>query len=331
MPLDISTANLISTNSPLYRFPNTKNPYVAAAVFESLLYGVYLCFGCISTYLLITRRMTVNPIFLGSAVLLFWLATTDLIYTYALLFRYILQGSITFRQLFPKYVLYVICNTIADCVLLYRCYVVWEYNRLVVAGPAMLLIATTVSGIILEATNPDLLDWSFIYLLMAVIFNTLVTALTAGRITWIRRNAKSVRNVALAERCKRTVFILIETGVMYTLYVFVDLIFHKNPAANAFLDAGLIQVVVIMPTLIMVQVGLQAQSPPPLSSSLEGSPKPPPRGFSRFTASNDPAYKPLLHSPTNSLTPKASPQSSHYTKPSIDLSYELPMPVAYTR
>jgi len=45
--------------------------------------------------------------------------------------------------------------------------------------------------------------------------------------------------------------IIVESGVIYSIYVVLDVVFK-----NLILDAGLVQVVGIVPTLIIVQIGL---------------------------------------------------------------------------
>ncbi|KAJ2918088.1 hypothetical protein MD484_g2304, partial [Candolleomyces efflorescens] len=61
---------------------------------------------------------------------------------------------------------------------------------------------------------------------------------------------------SLLQRYNATITILIESGVLYSTYMILDLAFQNDPSASTILDAGLIQVVGIMPTLIIVQVGL---------------------------------------------------------------------------
>jgi hypothetical protein len=44
-------------------------------------------------------------------------------------------------------------SVLADTLLLYRCYVVWDYDKRVVVGPALLLIAATVCGYLFEGST----------------------------------------------------------------------------------------------------------------------------------------------------------------------------------
>jgi len=50
--------------------------------------------------------------------------------------------------------------------------------------------------------------------------------------------------------------ILIESGFIYSLYMVLDLAFHKDANGSIVLDASLIQIVGIMPTLIIAQIGV---------------------------------------------------------------------------
>ncbi|TFK69996.1 hypothetical protein BDN72DRAFT_572014 [Pluteus cervinus] len=247
----------VDPDSALFdRFPTAKNAYVAAVVFESVLYGFYLALCLLYTYISLTRHTKPNVILLLAAIAMFAVSTTDIVYTYILLFRDILSVTLTFRQLYPKYMFYVTCSTLADMILLYRCFVIWGHNLYILVSLGLFLSASTACGYIVEGTKLELFHLSFVYLCMIVAFNVIVTGLSAGRIWWVRRGVKATKDMELSKRCERTVAFLIETGILYSTYIVVVLICSRHLSLNAILDAGLIQVVVIMPTLIMVQVAL---------------------------------------------------------------------------
>jgi len=188
---------------------------------------------------------------------MFLLASVDIGYTMWLLFGKLLKGDLSYQSVRLKYWFYVSNNVFADTLILYRCYVVWNYNKRVLIGPAILLVAATVCGYIMEgSSSATLLAHSWVYLLMTTILNAILTALTASRIWYVSRKASMSVDPTLMYKYHVTLSILIESGFIYCLYMIVDLSFNTNPSGSIVLDAGLIQVVGIMPTLILAQVGL---------------------------------------------------------------------------
>ncbi|KAF9562094.1 hypothetical protein CPC08DRAFT_592671, partial [Agrocybe pediades] len=250
----------IHEGSPSTAFPVTLPPYLGAVIFEIFLYGLYTILFLICLYVLLRKARNgkkLHWILLVSAIVMFGLASADIGYTLYLLFGGLLmKGQLGFKELRPKYWLYVTNNVIADSLLLYRCYVVWEFSKLVIVGPLILLVAGAVCGYVFEGSSSSLFDKAFVYLIMTFILNVVLTGLTAGRIWWLARKARSVLGTGLLQRYNATITILIESGLVYSVYIILNLAMNKAAIANVILDAGLIQVVGIMPTLIIVQVGL---------------------------------------------------------------------------
>ncbi|TFK69995.1 hypothetical protein BDN72DRAFT_839606 [Pluteus cervinus] len=306
----LSTANLLTPGESLWGFPTTQNPYVAAVLFETILYGIYLGLCLLCVYLLLSRRTSIGYIFLTSAFVLFCFATGSITYSYVLLFRYILNGSLTFRQLYPKGIVYVVCNAISDSILLYRCYIIWNHNRRVVIVPAILLVVITGCGIAFDGTTMELFRWADIYLSMAIGFNILVTSLTAGRIWWTIRNVRDTHFLQSSNRSQQLFIFLVETGLIYPAYMCIDFGFRNNSYVSILMCTGIIPIVVIVPTLILVRVALHS----PESTSSQ-----------RAAGRVPPAMQPR---PQNSHTQLALPSltASRATRASIDWE-DLPRPV----
>lgn len=237
-------------------FPTTLGPFIGAVFFETFLYGIYFILFFICAYLLLRKKRPLRWVLLASAIIMFFLATADIIYTYHLVFNKLLANKLTFAELFPKYMLFVTNNALADSLLLYRCYVVWGFNKYIIIAPAILLIAGTVCGYIFEGASSILFNHAWIYLSMTFTLNVITTGLTAGRIWYLSQKAELILGEGLLRRYNTSIAILIESGVMYSVYITLDLAFQKNATAHAILDCGFIQIVGIMPTLIIVQVGL---------------------------------------------------------------------------
>jgi len=70
-------------------------------------------------------------------------------------------------------------SALADTLLLYRCYVVWDYDKRIVVGPGLLLIAATVCGFVLEGSlSTTLFSISWVYPLTTLFLNVILTVLT---------------------------------------------------------------------------------------------------------------------------------------------------------
>ncbi|KIM43707.1 hypothetical protein M413DRAFT_387096 [Hebeloma cylindrosporum] len=233
-------------------FPSILSPYIGAVMLETFLYGLYVILFAICVYVL-WRKKTISWVLLAFAVAMFALATADLGYTFYLIFGQLMKGSLAVKELRPKFWLYVANNVLADSLLLYRCYVVWGCKKIVVIGPAIPLIGSTVCGFLFEGSTRF---QAWIYVVTTLILNLILTGLTAGRIWWLARKARLILGTGLLQRYNTTIVILIESGVLYSLYIILDLVLLYILDNIFILDAGLIQVVGIIPTLIIVQVGL---------------------------------------------------------------------------
>lgn len=238
-------------------FPTTLEPYLGAVLLESFFYGLYTVLFSICAYVLLRRRRKIHWILPFFAVAMYSLATADMAYTLWLLFGKLLNLDLSYQALRWKFWLYVTNNVLADSLLLYRCYVVWDYDKRVVVGPALLLIAATVCGYLFEGSlSTTLFTDSWVYPLTTLVLNVSLTTLTASRIWFLSRKAKRLLESSLLQRYSVTLSMLIESGFIYSLYMVLDLAFHKDPSGSVVLDASLIQVVGIMPTLIIAQIGV---------------------------------------------------------------------------
>ncbi|KAJ7104612.1 hypothetical protein C8R44DRAFT_333510 [Mycena epipterygia] len=118
--------------------------------------------------------------------------------------------------------------------------------------PLILLIVTSVFGW-------DILLPVVPFFALSLATNVLVTTLTAARIWWICRQARAYLRTDLQKRCVSSISIIVESGVIYSASVLAYLIFGAIPSASIVQEPimqMLAQVVGIVPTLIIVRVGL---------------------------------------------------------------------------
>jgi len=187
--------------------------------------------------------------------MMFALATVDVVLELSFLFWFVVkQYSIPVERLHFKFLVFITSNIIADSLVIYRCHVVWNNSKRVIAIPCFLLVGGSACGYAYIAVSNE--GYRFRQLLITFLFTTvglnlLVTILMAGRIWWIARKARSILGPRLSSKYNTMIAIIVESGVIYSIYVVLDVVF-----TNLILQAGLAQVVGIVPTLIIVQIGL---------------------------------------------------------------------------
>lgn len=69
--------------------------------------GLYVILYAICAYVLLSRNKRLHWILLVSATVMFALATSDIIYTYYIVFSKPVKGGLTFADVRPKYWLYI--------------------------------------------------------------------------------------------------------------------------------------------------------------------------------------------------------------------------------
>ncbi|PPR07869.1 hypothetical protein CVT24_005606 [Panaeolus cyanescens] len=233
--------------------------YSAAVLFEVFLYGIYSTLFAICIRVLLRNRRTTQKILLACAVVMFCLATVDVILELSFLFRFVVQRqNIPEAEIHYKYLIYITSNIIADSLVIYRCHAVWNNSKRVILLPCFLLVCGSACGYAFIAVSQD--EYKFRKLLVAFLFSTvtlnmLVTMLMAGRIWWIARKARAILGPGLSSKYNTMIAIIVESGIIYSIYVILDVVFP-----NLILDAGLAQVVGIVPTLIIVQIGMGRES-----------------------------------------------------------------------
>ncbi|KAJ7829225.1 hypothetical protein B0H13DRAFT_1916621 [Mycena leptocephala] len=116
----------------------------------SFFYGIYLVLFCICMHILFHRPSNRgNTVLLVTAIALFTLSTVLTVLNLVLGTAEIDEmASIPYQKVQDAaFIIYAINNSIADGLVIYRCYVVWNNNWRVIVLPIMLLIASTVFGL----------------------------------------------------------------------------------------------------------------------------------------------------------------------------------------
>ncbi|KAJ7197744.1 hypothetical protein GGX14DRAFT_470763 [Mycena pura] len=210
---------------------------------------IYLTLFCFCIHFLLHRPHNLgNTVLLVTAIVLFMLATvqtvtnlvlraSDIGYIYLPYYDQLVLANIEIYT-FNKYI--------------YRCYSIWNKNIYVVLVPIIMLAITSILGW-------DILLPFAPFFVLALATNVVVTVLTAGRIWWISRKARNYLQTGLQRRYLFAISILVESGVAYSAAVLAYLIFGAFESTSILtypIWEALAQLVGIVPTLIIVRVGM---------------------------------------------------------------------------
>ncbi|KAE9384820.1 hypothetical protein BT96DRAFT_1007691 [Gymnopus androsaceus JB14] len=270
---------ILSTVIMIYNTQNTSGIY-------TVLFGLY-------TYLQIQQQARICY-YQVSLLLLYLLATASLViailaknqydlYEYIAQFTGDFDGLVanahftSFENLIVATVaIYVAAIIIADCLLLYRCYIVWGSSKLVIAGPVFITVVNAVTafiaailgkkgsgrllsstGITENSTIEDAGTLEFIFLCVNLLTNLMLTGLIAGRIWWISHATnRFLSSSSNDKRINGIVAMVLESGLLYPVTLIICIILLDIAHSEVQTQSLLTMVVGIASTLIMVRADL---------------------------------------------------------------------------
>ncbi|KAG2137927.1 hypothetical protein DEU56DRAFT_343655 [Suillus clintonianus] len=219
-----------------------------SAVLEGILYGfsVLMFMGTIWALTYKSRMQDINRPIAMVAILLLLVSTVHMIVT---IIR-VENGFVKYRDTWPggpaaffaditeetyviKHALYIFQTVVADGVMVYRCYVVWQSIRVIIL-PSMLWCGIVVTGIhavysVSQASsNPgdvfasQLTKWITAFFASTITTNLLCSGLLAYRIWMTERAVSRVR--ATSGTMMPIVRILVDAAVLYSIVLFSLLI-----------------------------------------------------------------------------------------------------------
>ncbi|KAG2129192.1 uncharacterized protein EDB93DRAFT_142256 [Suillus bovinus] len=231
--------------------------------FFSLGFSVLMFIGTIWALTYKQRIHDISHPITVVAILLFILSTAHMIVN---IIR-VEDGLVKYRDTFPggpvaffadpsQYTftignaLYVLQTLLADGVVIYRCYIVWQ-SVWVIVVPSMLWCSVAVSGVAINYTLSQVTsDFSQIYenergtpahwvnafYVSAIATNLLSSALLAYRIWMVERNVSTIR--AKKNTMVPIVRVLVDSAVLYSVALFTALITYvcSNNGQNIILD-----------------------------------------------------------------------------------------------
>ncbi|KAF8908168.1 hypothetical protein CPB84DRAFT_1843624 [Gymnopilus junonius] len=227
--------------------------------FELFLYGLYTSLFSFCAYLVSLNRRPIIWPFVIAAVLMFGIATADIAVTLYYLFRYILNGQVTLDPR-PKALFFITNKEVTFGLQLIKHPNISHY--LAFSRNLFCYIAVISDGYIRE--------FVLVFLgfsrhnnrscgVSKALFCVYVDGIRSKRLPfpsdrniYSARRARSILGSDVIQRYPTFSATFIESGISYSLYLLVTLV-----ARSLVLDAGLNQVVGIVPTLIIIRISLR--------------------------------------------------------------------------
>ncbi|KAF8192957.1 hypothetical protein BJ912DRAFT_961536 [Pholiota molesta] len=243
--------------------------FSTSAMVETLLYGIHLILFCICIFLLLRNRRLTQWFISISAVVMFVLSTADIAITFRVI-SYVVPrladpkiAGITTKLIHAKTAIFVADNFVAELILLYRCYMIWGRSKYILAGCSLLVVADTIWGFLgvgpaLGILTPEPNRFIPVYIWSILAINIVLTLIAVCRIFWISRIAKRLVGQKQISVYHTAIAILVESSLIYSICIlFYVLLPFSNPYRVTIVLMAM-RVVAIMPTLLIVQVGLGA-------------------------------------------------------------------------
>ncbi|KAJ8695614.1 hypothetical protein PTI98_008199 [Pleurotus ostreatus] len=214
-------------------------------------YGVYFVLFGICIHLFRNPRRKPHPWVIIATVLLFFLSTVKLALDLAsVVVAYTDDVSSIFDSSLDRagVYIYVSASAVSDALLIYRCSIIWEARKSVLALPLLLAVTSALTGYTSQLSGS-------VFVILSMITNITVTSLIAGRIWWISRRLREFLGTTYTEYTA-AMAIIIESGLLCTVSTAVFTATYNVQVARWAAYYFSSQAIGIAPTLILVRVGL---------------------------------------------------------------------------
>ncbi|KAL0061263.1 hypothetical protein AAF712_011921 [Marasmius tenuissimus] len=274
-------------------------PIISMSI-QFIAYGFYvLLFGmCIRTLLRKEPGFT-RKLFLWWSIVLFILATIS---ARCELYRFIAKTVLEFQAVKMRsdetkldefytrdltrnitdgffFALFILTNIVTDSILMYRCYIIWGSRKRVIVLPLFAVVTFSVvgfTGVIMygignkDQAVPSNLDLvvrgdmlEMIYMIASASVNALLTLLTAGRIWWITKEARTLMGRSVSKKYQTVVdcrcHYVLESGLLYPVFAMLHIALTET-SDLVYVPVNFLPTVVqmgaIAPTLIIVRASL---------------------------------------------------------------------------
>ncbi|KAJ4489953.1 hypothetical protein J3R30DRAFT_9966 [Lentinula aciculospora] len=180
----------------------------------------------------------------------------------------IVQDNMTTALIHDYVVLgiYIFSNVIADALLLYRCFIIWDKDIRVVLLPLLGYLGNIILGILGLSYNDEFV---FEFWILAIVENVVLTALITGKIWYIKHEAGGILGSAVKIKYNMIAAIILESGFVYSAIVLAtsvtSMMTHNAIYASCLLAAAT-QIVGIAPCLMIIRIALGVDTRDVLSS-----------------------------------------------------------------
>ncbi|KAJ8497093.1 hypothetical protein ONZ45_g12197 [Pleurotus djamor] len=222
---------------------------------DIFVYGIYTVLFSLCIYLFRSRKKS-HPVVVSSTISLYFLCTAKLLLDLMdVVLQYRVSSPYTSSIVYEAGVYVYITakhstgSLVADSLLIYRCYIIWNSRVAIIFIPVICLLATAVVGYLTPYTGINVL-----YVTLAT--NILVTGLTAGRIWWIKRHLSQFLGPHATSKYDSILAIIVESGLLYPMFLLIYLGMTKVNWGHWMTYYLISQVVGIAPTILLVRVGL---------------------------------------------------------------------------
>ncbi|KAF7355995.1 hypothetical protein MVEN_00928900 [Mycena venus] len=261
-------------------------------VLAFFFYGFYLNLFIVAIYILSRRKTAGKRVLLAFTCAMAVLGTTQMVLRLAMsvmssriFLRSIQHGASFNNAVLPPskfggtynsmdnayHAIFIINNLVADSLFLYRCFMVWGSQWKIIILPAFFMVATFVTGCVAFA-SPSVSTRQTVQqspYIMATITNLVLVLLTVGRIWWIRRDALHIGTSDLKTRYNSVIAMIVESGAIYCIFTVLLIITYPLGVSFMMLQTIATHLINIVPTLIIVRVGL-GQHTQPILEHCEG-------------------------------------------------------------
>ncbi|KAF8509049.1 hypothetical protein JB92DRAFT_2814410 [Gautieria morchelliformis] len=264
----------------LPNFPIDKS-YLIAAWLASAFWGAFTVIFAFWLATTITRPQTRSWLPIGAVIFMYGLATAHISCVLARIIQAFIVhindegGAILYLADIgqplnrSKDMIYVTMIVLADTILVWRCFMVWNKNYYVIAVPSIMALATAISGYGAIARyytpnpyTPTSVQWAEGMLTVSMATNIIVTLLTAGKIWKVAHGLGAMSFGPSQRRYHYVILLIVESGVVMAASKTLEFILFML-APNDGLDGlnalyivmdCMPQIMGICPTFIMLAV-----------------------------------------------------------------------------
>uniref|UniRef100_A0A0W0FFM5 Uncharacterized protein n=2 Tax=Moniliophthora roreri TaxID=221103 RepID=A0A0W0FFM5_MONRR len=135
-----------------------------------------------------------------------------------------------------RQVLYCTNSAVADALLIYRLYVMWNFHVKVVIGPILLLAVATACGYCAawgltqggDVYAANIYTWELVSFTFSLVLNIIVTSLIAERLWHFGKKTAATLGQRHSHRYNHAMAIIVESGAIYSICILIMVITYAT-------------------------------------------------------------------------------------------------------